>query len=105
MCIRDRLKAPIVQVPVTLKSLIIPGALFAYGVITQNNGSLRKINEEAREVVWDGTVHEKHYEDYVLLIPAFTVYALNIAGLKGQNNLIDRSIIYGMSNLIANGIV
>jgi membrane-associated phospholipid phosphatase len=32
------------------------------------------------------------------------VYGLNIAGVKGQNNLLDRSIIYGMSNLIANGI-
>jgi hypothetical protein len=94
-----------VQVPVTLKSLIIPGALFAYGAITLNSGSLRLINEEAKEIVWDGTVHEKHFEDYLLLVPAITVYALNIAGIKGQNNLIDRSIIYGMSNLISNGIV
>jgi membrane-associated phospholipid phosphatase len=40
----------------------------------------------------------------MLLVPAAAVYGLNIAGIKGQNNLVDRSIIYGMSNLIANGI-
>ena len=97
--------APIVQRPVTLKSLIIPGALFAYGVVTLNNFKLREINEEAREVFWDKKDHHSPYpEDYLLLAPAAAVYGLNIAGIKGQNNLIDRSIIYGLSNLIANGL-
>lgn len=100
-----QVKAPIVQIPVTLRSLIIPGALFAYGAVTLNNGRLREINEEAREVFWDGKKHSSPYlEDYTLLVPAATVYALNIFGVKGQNNLIDRSILYGMSNAIANGI-
>jgi hypothetical protein len=104
--VKAQLKAPIVQVPVTLKRLIIPGVLFAYGAVTLNNGGLRIFNETARDVVWSGKdVHSRPYvEDYMLLVPAAAVYAMNIAGLKGQNNLVDRSIIYGMSNLIANGI-
>ncbi len=104
--VKAQLKAPIVQVPVRLKTLIIPGAFFAYGAITLNNGGLRGINEEVRELIWDGKVHGRPYiEDYLLLVPAAAVYALNIVGVKGQNNLIDRSIIYGMSNLISNGII
>ena len=103
--VKAQIKAPIQQVPVTLKSLIIPGALFAYGAITLNNGGLRKINEEAKELFWDQQEHHHPYlEDYTLLVPAATVYALNIFGVKGRNNLVDRSVIYGMSNLIANGI-
>jgi|GEM_PF-98839 len=103
--IKAQLKEPIVQVPVTLRSLILPGAFFAYGAITLNNGSLRKINEEVREAIWDGKKHTRPYvEDYLLLLPAASVYALNIAGVHGRNNLIDRSVIYGMSNLIANGL-
>ena len=103
--VKAQIKAPIVQVPVTLKSLIIPGVLFAYGAITLNNESLRKINLEAKEWIWDNNPHPLlHIEDYTLLAPAAAVYILNFAGVKGQNNLIDRSIIYGMSNAIANGI-
>ena len=100
-----QVKAPIVQIPVTAKSLIIPAALIAYGAITLNNGGLREINEEARERFWDGRSHKSPYlEDYTLLIPAATVYALNIFGVKGQNNFVDRSILYGISNAIANGL-
>lgn len=101
-----QVKAPIVQVPVTLRSLIIPGVLFTYGALTLNNGKLREINEEAQEVVWNGKRYSAPYpEDYTLLIPAATVYALNLFGIKGQNNLIDRSVLYGLSNAVANGVV
>src|SRR5690606_16099492 len=100
--VKAQIKSPIVQVPVTLRSLIIPGVLFAYGAVTLNNGGLRGINEEVRSWIWDGNTHSRPYvEDYLLLVPAAAVYGLNIAGVKGQNNLIDRSIIYGISNLIA----
>ncbi len=104
--VKAQLKAPIVQVPVRLKTLIIPGALFAYGCVTLNNGGLRVFNKETREVIWDGKKHDRPYiEDYLLFAPAVAVYGMNIFGLKGRNNLIDRSVIYGMSNLIANGFV
>lgn len=103
--IKAQLKAPIVQVPVTLKSLIVPGALFAYGAITLNNGGLRIFNRESQELFWDQNPHGRPYvEDYLLLVPAAAVYTLNMMGVKGQNNLVDRSIIYGMSNALANGI-
>lgn len=104
--VKAQLKAPIVQVPITLKSLIIPGVLFAYGAITLNNTGLRVFNDETHDVIWDGKVHTRPFvEDYVLLVPAAAVYGLNIAGIKGQNNFVDRSIIYGLSNAIANGFV
>ena len=101
----SQVRAPIVQIPVTAKSLIIPGVLFAYGVVTLNNGRLREINEESQEFFWDHKPHKSPYlEDYTLLAPAAVVYGLNIFGVKGQNNFVDRSILYGMSNAIANGL-
>lgn len=104
--VKAQIKAPIVQVPIRLKTLIIPGAMFAYGCITLNNSGLRIINENVRERVWPGgTFQHPYVEDYMLLVPAAAVYGLNIFGVKGQNNFIDRSVIYGMSNLIANGFV
>jgi hypothetical protein len=104
--VKAQLKAPIVQVPVTLKSLIVPGILVGYGIVTQNNGGLRVFNDEAKEVVWNGQeYHHPYIEDYMLLVPAAAVYGMNIFGFHGQNNLVDRSIIYGMSNALANGII
>lgn len=100
-----QVRAPIVQIPVTPRSLVIPGALFAYGVATLNYSKLREINETAQELVWNGKTYKSPYpEDYLLLAPAAAVYALNIIGVKGLNNLVDRSILYGMSNAIANGL-
>jgi hypothetical protein len=104
--VKAQLKAPIVQVPIRLKTLLIPGAMFAYGVVTQNNGGLRVFNDQAKEYIWDGNKHGRPYvEDYLLFVPAVAVYGMNIFGVHGQNNLVDRSIIYGMSNAIANGFV
>lgn len=104
--VKAQLKAPIVQVPVRLKTLIVPGALFAYGVVTLNRTDLRIINEQAKDWAWNGEKYSGFYiENYGLFAPAVAVYALNIFGVKGQNNLVDRSVIYGMSNLISNGIV
>lgn len=104
--IKKQVKAPIVQIPVTLRSLIIPGALFAYGAAALNVQGLRNLNEDIREVVWTKNPHRKTtIDNYTLLVPAAAVYGLNMFGIKGQNNLIDRSVIYGMSNALANGII
>ena len=101
-----QLKAPIVQVPVTLKSLIIPCTLFAYGAVTLNVTFLRKQNTEIQDAIWQDNPHKQFFiENYTLFVPAAMVYGLDIAGIKGRNNFVDRSIIYGLSNAIANGIV
>lgn len=103
--VKQQLKAPIVQVPVKLKALILPGAFFTYGALSLNIKGLQQVNEAVKDAVWDGHYHPgRPPEDYLLLAPAAAVYVLNIAGVHGQNNLIDRSVLLGMSNLIANGI-
>lgn len=103
--VKKQLKAPIVQVPVKLKALILPGAFFTYGALALTSSHLQDVNAQMRDLLWDGHTHYgRPPEDYLLLAPAAAVYVLNWAGVQGQNNLIDRSIMYGMSNLIANGI-
>ncbi len=105
--IKRKIKAPIIQVPVTAKSMIIPGLMVGYGVLALRNGTLQNLNLEIKEHAWDdsrkGNITQ--VEDYFLLAPAVMVYGLNFAGYKGHNNIVDRSIMYGMANLISNGIV
>ncbi|RYD51409.1 MAG: phosphatase PAP2 family protein [Sphingobacteriales bacterium] len=105
--VKRKIKAPIVQIPVTARSLIIPGVMFGYGALAIKNGTLQDINGAVKRELWDKNPREKghQYEDYFLLAPAVMVYGLNFAGYKGHNNIVDRSIMYGMANLISNGIV
>lgn len=103
--IKRKIKAPIVQVPVTSKSLIIPGLMFGYGALALRNGALQDVNLEIKSRAWNSKREIRQIEDYFLLAPAVMVYGLNFAGYKGHNNIVDRSIMYGMANLISNGIV
>ena len=102
-----QVKSPIVQVPVTLKSLIVPGVLFTYGALTLNTGKLRQINEVVHKATarTDQPFKKPFVEDYLLFAPAVTVYGLNFAGIKGQNNFIDRTLLYGMSELLSSSII
>ena len=40
-------------------------------------------------------------EDYLIFLPAATVYGLNLAGVKGKNNFVDRSVVYLVSLTLA----
>ena len=44
-------------------------------------------------------------DNYLQWAPAVAVYALNFAGVKGEHNFIDRSMIFGISNLIMESFV
>ncbi len=104
--IKRKIKAPIVQIPVTAHSMIIPGILITYGAFSVNNGTLIKVNEWMKERVW-GPDQKKLFsiEDYFTVAPVVAVYAMNFAGYKGMNNIVDRSIMLGMAALISNGLV
>ncbi len=104
--IKRKIKAPIVQIPVTSHSLIIPAVLVGYGVLSLNNGSLIQVNEWFKDRVW-GPEQKQLFsiEDYFTVAPIVAVYAMNFAGYKGMNNIVDRSIMLGMANLISNGFV
>ena len=40
------------------------------------------------------------FDDYLQYAPALTVYGLNAIGIKGRNNLRDRTMIYLLSNIM-----
>jgi hypothetical protein len=102
-------KAPIVAKPISLKAVLIPTAMIGYGAFALSNRELRSLNLAVRKGVWEnrnnGNGKSLHIDDFSLLAPAVAVYALNAAGVKGKNNFIDRSLLYGMSNLIGSGVV
>ena len=99
---------PIVSQPLSVRSVLLPSAMILYGAFTINSKGLKKINEEVRAAVWEdranGAGRTIKLDNYTLLAPAAAVYGLNLAGIRGRHNFVDRSMVYAMSNLIGSGI-
>lgn len=88
------------------KSFVIPAVMIAYGFTTLGSDGLQDINSEFKEEIWTEKPHNKmHIDNYLQFAPAVAVYGLNIAGIKGKNNLRDRSMIFLMSNVFLNATV
>jgi PAP2 superfamily len=82
------------------KQLIMPMALITYGLIGIENNNLKDLNLEIREEVLENIDEKITIDDFAQYAPAISVYALNFGGIKGKNNLRDRTIIMGTSYLL-----
>jgi len=87
------------------KPIIIPSVLIGYGVVGLVSDDLKDFNLGIRNEVTDDIDGKITIDDYSQYAPALSVYALNLCGIKGKNNLRDRSIILGTSYLLLSGTV
>ncbi|SHN18146.1 phosphatase PAP2 family protein [Chitinophaga sp. CF418] len=87
-----------------LVSIIVPTAMLTYGAVSLGGGSLRSLDMSTRkEVMEDHATFHTNVDDYLKWAPAAAVYALNMAGIHGKHNFADRTMLFGMSTLIATG--
>jgi hypothetical protein len=102
-------KTPIVSKPISVKAVLIPTAMIAYGAFSLSNKELKSLNLAVRKGVWEGRNgglgKKLPIDNFSLAAPAVAVYALNMAGVKGKNNFVDRSLMLTMSSFIGDGIV
>ena len=82
------------------KQLIIPAALFTYGIVAIESDYLKLINTELRDELKESIDEKITIDDFAQYAPAVSVYAINNLGIKGKNNLRDRTIILGTSYLL-----
>lgn len=87
------------------KQLIIPGVLIGYGFIGLESDQLKSFNNDIREEVTEDIDNKITIDDFSQFAPAASVYALNAMGIKGKNNLKDRSIILATSYLMMSATV
>jgi membrane-associated phospholipid phosphatase len=88
------------------KKFIFPAVLITYGFAALHIEALTDISEEINEQTWYDHPHNTTtIDNYLQFAPAVAVYALNLAGIKGEHNFLDRSMIYLMSNVIMEGFV
>lgn len=101
------IKTPVKPKGLSWKAVAIPLGMIGLGTATAFSNTMKKANLYVREEIYMDRKNQNqfHLDNYTLFAPAVAVYALNLAGIKGKNNFVDRSVMYGMSNLIANGLV
>lgn len=80
-------------------SLIAPAVTIAYGCISLESAALRQVDREVQSFL---QYRNRPFrgDDYLQYLPVAAVYGLNLAGVKGKNRLLDRTIILGMSTLL-----
>jgi hypothetical protein len=85
--------------------LIIPTVLLGYGIVGLESHMLRGVNANVKEEVNEHIDNKFTIDDISQYTPILSVYALNAAGIKGENNFKDRTIILGTAYLIMGATV
>ncbi len=79
----------------TLQQLIVPGVLIGVGVIGLESDWLKFQNREMRNELQEHAPEKFGIDDIGQFVPALSVYALNMAGIKCAHNFKDCTIILG----------
>jgi len=82
--------------------IALPAAMITYGIISQGNNGIRQIDYNVRNSIEQSNGF--HFEDYLQFAPAVAAYAMKFSGVKSSHDLLDMTVLYGLSNLVAGGI-
>ncbi len=82
------------------KKVIIPIALFSYGIIGLESHQIRQVNSGVREEVLEHIDNKITIDDFSQYISIGSLYGLHALGIKGKNNLKDKTIILATSYLL-----
>ena len=97
---------PPAKTPFNFRKALLPAAFITYGILAVKMDPLQDVNEKMKEEIWTEHPHTLlHADNYLQWAPALAVYGLNLAGVKGKNNFRDRTMIYGISEVIMSSVV
>lgn len=85
--------------------LIAPTLFITYGIMAHGNDMLKNLDTSTNNEVGEHFKNKMIYDDYLQFAPAVSVYALNLAGVKGNHNLKDVTVIMATSHLLMAGAV
>ena len=86
--------------------IAIPSAMIAYGVVSLGNNWIRDIDFKVRDSLeLNNRLWHIHVDDYLQFSPAIAAYAMKLCKVESTHNLLDMTILYGLSNILAGSIV
>lgn len=87
------------------RAFIVPGAFITYGALSFAVPPIREIDHRIHnEMTQHYPSFRSPIDNYLQFAPTVGVYALNLAGVKGKNTFIDRTILLVMSEAIFYGM-
>ena len=85
--------------------IAIPAAMISYGLISLGDNGIRKIDMNVQHSLErNNRFWHTSADDYVWFTPAVAAYTMKFCKVESSNNLLDMSILYGLSNILAGGI-
>lgn len=85
---------------------IIPTVFISYGLMAKGDNFIRDLDRTTQsELQEDHPKFSKSADDFMRYVPALAVYGLNLAGVKGRNNLLDATGNYAVSMGIMTAVV
>jgi len=81
--------------------LLAPTILIGAGIATMDDRGFYSSYDAYECIQKNYPDFHSNLDDYLMLVPAIGVYGLNLAGVKGKNNFLDRSLLYLFSFSLA----
>ena len=86
--------------------IALPSAMIAYGFISLGDNGIREIDYRTRySLEKNNRFWNTHVDDYMQFAPAITAYTLKLCKVESAHNLLDMTILYGLSSILAGGII
>ena len=86
--------------------IAVPAAMITYGLISLGDNGIRNIDFKVRNSLeQNNRFWNKEIDDYVQYVPAAAAYAMKFCKVESAHNLLDMTILYGLSNIVAAGAV
>lgn len=92
--------------PKKLHSYIIPTVFVGYGLISLGDNAIRDLDLSTKaELSEDHPKFAAHVDDYAIFSPLLAMYALDIAGVKAKNNVLDQTAMVLITTAITTATI
>jgi len=86
--------------------IALPSAMITYGLISLGDNGIREIDYRTRHSLEiNNRFWNTHVDDYMQFAPAAAAYTLKLCKVESAHNLLDMTILYGLSSILAGGII
>jgi membrane-associated phospholipid phosphatase len=83
-----------------VKTAAVPALLIGYGVSTIGNSGFYSSKEVRNDLQSYYRGFHTKFDNITQTVPLYAVYGLNLVGVKGKHNFVNRTLIYAISNAL-----
>ncbi len=89
-----------------IRPYILPGIMIAYGFTAIENKGLQSLDVAFQKKVYAESPHKNiNFDNFLQFAPAAMVYGFDALGIKAKHDFRDRTMLFLISNIFANGSV